>query len=223
LISFVPCADAIPNKDGIYGFCKVRGTFANIHEADQRAIELIQKVDSVHKILTVKNGSPFPIINPKNSTKFSESVTKVDVKACAKDEISRFVKMSSEEDKKVMEELKEREKQLREDVARSPEENECSILDKYIFARKKVSDNLFVFVEHRRKLQDMKKIIQKAQEEADEIEKSNPEVLDEYKEKYALAEKQAGIDKSNDPMAKMIRQNMFEKPNLNEIFSNNLV
>ncbi len=38
---------------------KIRGTFANVDESDQRALELIQKHDSVHKIYHVKVGTPF--------------------------------------------------------------------------------------------------------------------------------------------------------------------
>ncbi len=66
LISFVPCNDAKPNKYGVYGFAKIRGTFANVDESDQRALELIQKHDSVHKIYHVKVGTPFPIVHPKS-------------------------------------------------------------------------------------------------------------------------------------------------------------
>ncbi len=60
-----------------------------------------------------------------------------------------------------MEELKEREKQLKEDVSKTPEQklNELTPLDKYIYARKRLSDNLFVFEEHRKKLHDVKKVI----------------------------------------------------------------
>ncbi len=44
-----------PNKYGVYGFAKIRGTFANVDESDQRALELIQKHDSVHKIYHVNS------------------------------------------------------------------------------------------------------------------------------------------------------------------------
>jgi hypothetical protein len=225
LFSFVPCEDAKPNKYGIYGFAKIRGTFQNVEESDQRASELIQKHDSVHKIYHMKVGTPFPVLNPEISSKFAASVNEINIKGNAKNEISKFVKKAGEEDKKIMEELKDRERQLREDVAKTPEEKaeEMTPLESYIFARKKMSDNLFVFVEHRKKLHDVKKVILQAEKDAEILEKSNPEVLKEYKEKYDKASKEAGIDKSNDEMSIMIRENIYNKPNLTKIFSEDLV
>jgi hypothetical protein len=225
LFSFVPSIDAKPNKFGVYGFIKIRGTFPNVTESDQRAAELLQKHDSMHKIYHIKVGTPAPIVNPKMSAHFAASINEVDVKADAKNDISKFVKEAGEQDKKVMEELKERERQLREDVSKTPEEKASALtpLDKYIFARKRVSDNLFVFVEHRKKLHDVKNVILHAQKEADTIEEENPEVLTEYKDKYEQASKDSGIDKSNDQMAVMIRENFYNKPNLADIFSKDLV
>ncbi len=193
LISFVPCNDAKPNKYGVYGFAKIRGTFANVDESDQRALELIQKHDSVHKIYHVKVGTPFPIVHPKISSHYAASVNEIDVKADAKNEISRFVKTAGEEDKKIMEELKEREKQLKEDVSKTPEQklNELTPLDKYIYARKRLSDNLFVFEEHRKKLHDVKKVILQAELEANSLEETNPEVINQYKEKYEKSSKRS--------------------------------
>jgi gas vesicle protein len=225
LFSFVPCADAKPNKYGVYGFAKIRGTFANIEQSDQRAAELIQKHDSIHKIYHVKVGTPFPVVLPKVSQTFAASVKDVNVKGDAKNEISRFVKDVGEEDKKVMEELKDRERQLREDVAKSPEQKaaELTPLDSYIYARKRMSDNLFVFEEHRKKLHDVKAVILQAQAEANALEESNPDVLNEYKDKYDKASKESGIDTSTDNMALMIRKNFYEKPDLDTIFSTNLI
>lgn len=225
LFSFVPCKDAKPNKYGVYGFAKIRGSFVSIDESDKKATELIQKHDSVHKIFHVKVGAPFPVANPAVSSAFAESVKEVDVKADAKDEISRFVKEASEKDKKVMMEIKERERQLREDVAKSPEQkkSEMTALDRYIFARKKISDNLFVFVEHRKKLHDVKKIILQAEIEANEIEQESPEVLSQFIQKYKKACEESGINLSNDRMAIMIRENFENKPNLSNIFSTDLV
>ncbi len=90
-----------------------------------------------------------------------------------------------------MEELKEREKQLKEDVSKTPEQklNELTPLDKYIYARKRLSDNLFVFEEHRKKLHDVKKVILQAELEANSLEETNPEVINQYKEKYEKAAK----------------------------------
>lgn len=225
LFSFVPCKDAKPNRYGVYGYAKIRGSFQNADECDHRAAEIIQRHDSVHKIYHVKIGSPFPVVHPKVSEYYAADVNEINVKGDAQSEISKFVKSAGQEDKKIMEEIKGRERQLREEVSKTPEQKteELTPLDKYIFARKRLSDNLFVFVEHRKKLHDVKKVILKAEAEANELEASNPEVLNDYKEKYDKASKESGVDKSNDDMAVMIRENFYNKPNLEEIFSKDLV
>lgn len=225
LISFVPSEGATPDKHGVFGFAKMRGVFENEEKAQHKAMELIQQVDSHNKIYHVEIGSPFPIVDPSESEKFSSDVDEVDLRAEAKNCISKFVRKSGEEDQKKMEELQERERQLREDVSKTPEQHEAerTPLDKYIFARKKLSDNLYVFTEHRNKLHEVKAVIEKAEKEADGIAEEFPSVLDEYKEKFDKVSKETGLDLSKDSMALMIKQYFNHKPNLKEIFQNNKV
>jgi hypothetical protein len=225
LISFVPSENAVADKHGVFGFAKIRGVFENEEKAQHRAMELIQQVDSHNKIYHVKVGSPFPIVRPSDSEKFSSDVDEVDLRAEAKNCISKFVRQAGEEDQKKMEELQERERQLREDVSKTPEQHEAekTPLDKYIFARKKLSDNLYVFTEHRNKLHEVKAVIIKAEKEAEDIAEQFPNVLDEYKEKFDKVSKETGLDRSKDSMALMIKQYFNDKPNLQEIFGNNQV
>jgi hypothetical protein len=50
LISFVPAKGAKPNDQGVYGFAKLRGNYANTEEASEQAERLIRNVDSYHQI-----------------------------------------------------------------------------------------------------------------------------------------------------------------------------
>ncbi len=51
-----------------------------------------------------------------------------------------------------------------------------------------------------------KKLYFRPELEANSLEETNPEVINQYKEKYEKAAKEAGIDKSTDAMAIMIKE-----------------
>ena len=59
LISFVPAKGATPNKNGIYGFAKLRGNFNTSTECNERAEYLIRNVDSYHQIYHAYVGRQF--------------------------------------------------------------------------------------------------------------------------------------------------------------------
>ena len=88
LVSFIPSIQAKPDKDGIYGMIKVRGTFATEDEANSRAEFLIKNVDSYHKIYTVFTGRPFPATE---SSKFSHATTEIDIRNKIKNIVSEDV------------------------------------------------------------------------------------------------------------------------------------
>jgi ribosomal protein L29 len=222
LFSFMPSKDAKPDKHGIYGFAKIRGTYANEEQAQQRAIYIIQQVDSVNKIFHVKTGMPFPV---STRSDFSCKIDNVDLTANAKETISNLVRQAGDEDKKQIQEIRDRELQLKADVSKTSEQHKAELtpLDKYIFARKKLSDNLYVFVEHKKQLACIKTVICDAQKESEMIENEYPYVLDEYKEKYEQAARESGINESMDHMALMIKQYFNEKPDLDKIFNSDLL
>ena len=49
LISFVPAKGATANKNGVYGFAKLRGNYSTMFEADKRAEMLIRDHDSYNQ------------------------------------------------------------------------------------------------------------------------------------------------------------------------------
>jgi hypothetical protein len=74
LFSFLPCEGATPNRLGIFGFAKVRGVYATEKEANDRAVYLIRKIDSVNKIHHVRVGQSFPLGSLDFQEKWTESV-----------------------------------------------------------------------------------------------------------------------------------------------------
>lgn len=51
LTSFIPSKGATPDKNGVFGLMRVRGTFSSLREADAKCDELIRTVDSTREIL----------------------------------------------------------------------------------------------------------------------------------------------------------------------------
>ena len=77
LVSFTPAKGATPNKDGVFGFAKLRGNYASQLEAKQRAEEIIRNIDSYHQIYHTYVGRPFPITA---SSKYSAETDEIDIR-----------------------------------------------------------------------------------------------------------------------------------------------
>jgi hypothetical protein len=89
LFSFVPAKGATPDADGIYGMAKIRGSYDNPMELEQREDMLIRTVDSYHKIYRTFVGKPFPItVDPK----YSQEVKEIDIRKKTTEVISQSIK-----------------------------------------------------------------------------------------------------------------------------------
>ena len=113
LASFVPSKDAVPDKDGIYGMVKFRGAYNTLDELNERAEFLIQNVDSYHKIYHCYTGKPFPATS---SSKYSAETSEVDIRKKVTKVISDDIRQQKMEERKEIEEIKEREKRLLEEI-----------------------------------------------------------------------------------------------------------
>ena len=189
LISFVPAKGATPDKDGIYGFAKLRGNFETDREACERSEHIIKYVDSYHKIYHAYVGRPFPLTL---SSKWSAETNEVDVKNSMIDSISNSVKSKRNEEQKQMEEIKEREKMLMEDVKKDKEDP----LDHYITLKVKKAQLTWSYLETEKKLQEMRDIVNKTRIELDEMDREDPSYKEAYFKKYAEARKASGLDTS---------------------------
>jgi hypothetical protein len=102
LFSFVPSKEAKPDKNGVYGYGKIRGCFSTDIEANQRAEFIIRNVDSYHPIYHGFVGRPFPITA---SSDYSAEVNEIDIKKQMTDSISADVKAKKLEEKKEIEHI----------------------------------------------------------------------------------------------------------------------
>jgi len=185
LVSFVPSVDAVPDKDGVYGMIKVRGSYDNEEEADDRAELLIRTVDSYHKIFTAFVGKPFPATT---SSKWSADTNEIDIKKKVTEVISKDIKRQRMEEKKEIEDIKDREKKLMEDV-----EKDFDPYERYIELRVKKAQLVWTYLETQKKMAEMKESIVKTREEIAELDEEEPSFLSTYREKYMAARRDAGL------------------------------
>lgn len=192
LCSFVPSKDAVPDKDGIYGMIKFRGAYNTTDELNDRAEFLIQNIDSYHKIYHCYVGKPFPATS---SSKFSAETSEVDIRKKVTKVISDDIRQQKREERKEIEEIKEREKRLLDE---SKDDFEEDPLDKYITTRVKKAQLVWTYLETKKKMDQMQKNIVKARQEVKDMDTENPDFILKYKEKYYAARNKAGLKEEND-------------------------
>lgn len=190
LISFVPAKGATPNDDGVFGFAKLRGNFPTEREASEKAEFIIRNVDSYHQIYHAYVGRPFPITI---SSKFSAETDEVDVQKSMKETISTSIKNKKAEDKKEIEEIKERERILKEDVQKDEEDP----TDRYTTLRVKKAQITWSYLDSKKKLEEMKEIIIKTRKEIEEMEKEDDSYKKDYFERYCKARSESGLENKN--------------------------
>lgn len=186
LVSFAPSKGATPDKDGVFGMLKVRGTYATEDEAMIRAEYIVRNVDSYNSILNVYVGRPFPLAS---SRKFIKDTTEVEVKKKITEETSTNIRSKRDEEKKTIQEIEERQKELLADVEKKEEDP----YDVYIELMVKKAQLTWTYKETLKKMEDMKRNIIKAREETARMKEENPDYHAQYMDKYMEARKKAGL------------------------------
>jgi hypothetical protein len=186
LISFIPASGAKPNENGVFGFAKLRGNYQTQIEAAQRAEFLVRNVDSYHKIFHTYVGRPFPITC---SSDYSENTDEIDIRKEMANTISKDIRKKKMEEQGTVKDMKEREKALLEESKRE----DIDPYEHYITQRVKKAQLSWTYLEHIKKLEEVKKSIVSAHNEIITLEKENPKYKDTYYQKYLDARKDAGI------------------------------
>ena len=193
LISWVPAKGATPNEQGIYGFAKLRGNFATEIEANERAEYIIRNVDSYHQIYHSYVGRPFPLTN---NPKFVAEVSEVDIRKNTTESISNNIKNKKDEEQRVADEIKEREKMLLSDTTDKDGDDPYEL---YTTLKVKKAQITWTYLETKKKLEEMKDIIIKTRNEIEELDKQNDDYKKKYFDKYMQARRESGLsDKQNE-------------------------
>lgn len=194
LHSFTPAKGATPDKDGVYGMIKSRGTFQSLDELEKREEQIIKDIDSFHKLYVSYVGRPFPLsFNPKYIAETKE----VDVKKKVATVESEHLKQIKEAERKEIEEVKERERKLLEE-AEKPEDPD----EKYTVLQVKRAQLIWTYLETGKKMDKMKESIIKARKEIADMDKESEEYKKGYMEKYMKARRESHLPDSDESFMK---------------------
>lgn len=223
LFSFVPAKGAKANENGIFGFCKIRNTFNTEEEARQRAEFLIKNVDSYNQIFTVYTGRPFPITNTSD---YSAEVSEVELKKEMAKTISEDVKTKKDTDKQEIKTIMEREKELLAISKKNQEESKQNLpveelpktaddhYENYITLRVKKAQLSWTYLEHIRKMAEVKEALLKAREDIAELDLEYPDFKDSFLEKYMQARADSGLVETKEEAQKTFIQYLVEEADL---------
>jgi len=210
IFSFNPSKKAQPDPDGVYGFIKVRGAFNRLEEAEEKSKELIQYF-SANKIFICEIGKPTPvqeqlinldqIVEVDNPNKNEEVVKYTDL-----------IKEQSMKEKQQIEEIKQRELKLKEDITKDPNDKEP--LQIYLELTHKRATCAYLYNQHKEKLEETKNIVIATRKQLADMDEKYPNLKNEYMEHYEKSCKECGIDKATDDMAVMIKKYIGEDPDL---------
>ena len=190
LISFVPAKGATPNDKGIYGFAKLRGNYPTDNEANEKAEFIIRNVDSYHHVYHAYVGRPFPITTTSD---YSGERKEIDIRKSMVDSVSASIKSKKDDERKQIQEIELREKELLED-SKKEEDNPS---DHYTTLRVKKAQISWTYIETQKKLDEMKLIIIKTRDEIKQMETEDDTYEKTYYNKYCEARKASGLDNSN--------------------------
>jgi hypothetical protein len=204
LISFVPAKGATANKNGVYGFAKLRGNYSTMFEADKRAEMLIRDHDSYNQISTCYVGRPFPITENR---KFSGEINEVDLNKEAAESMGNAITRQRKKDEREVQEIKDREKLLKEDVKVKPGDNPY---EEYITLRVKRAQLVWTYKEHLSKIEEVKNLIIKTREHIQKMDEEHPDYNDSYFEKYRQARVDAGLKETTEESSQNFMKYLVE-------------
>jgi len=211
LISFVPSKGSKPDEHGVYGFAKVRGVYDTEIETEQRSEYIIKNVDSFHKMHYFYVGRPFPITL---SSKYSAEVSEIDIRKQTTDAISTSIKRKTQEDKKEMDEINEREAKLKQDHHRALNDIPEDDYETYITLRVKKAQLIWTYLEHQKKQAEIKEILIKTRKDIEALDGKFPDYQNSYFDKYKEARVKAGLKESDEDTQSNFMKFLIEDVNL---------
>lgn len=187
---FIPAKDAKPNEEGVYGIIKIRGSFPSREEAFAHADDIVQNVDSMNDTLTVRTGMPVPLLAPEVRKGLKHPRVKIQPNQVVRAETKEAIRQKLLDEKRRIEEIKAREKELLEDVKREEEPED----DRYTTLRTSRAQQAMVFLKNIKLCVQMRENIDRCTREIEALDVKDPSLQDTFLDKYDLARKNAGID-----------------------------
>jgi len=190
-ISFVPAKGATPDKDGLYGFMKVRGVFSNENDRDSNTEKIITDYDSYHEILHGLVGHPLPLLKDGDD-RFVLETESVGLKKKMQKELSDDMKERRDKERKEIDEAQTRAKQAQEKEERAiqgyadPEE-------KYTTLRVKRANLIFAVYEMLKNIKRQKDTLLQTVSLIEKMDVEYPQFQNTFYQKYENAAKEVGV------------------------------
>jgi molecular chaperone DnaK (HSP70) len=188
LHSFVPSKGAKPDKDGVFGMIKFRGTFPSQQETNEKAEEIIREMDSYNSVFHGYVGKWFPVTK---SSKYTREVHEIDIQKKTKGIVSDSIKQKRKEDRQEIEQINQREKELREDVKIKPEDRDP--IERYIELKVKKANCMHTLERYKKDIEKLQKIVDNSQEILSTLDEENSDFKDKYVDIYRKAREQVGL------------------------------
>jgi Family of unknown function (DUF5832) len=194
LHSFVPTQGARPDEKGVYGFIKCRGTYATLEDSKLGARRIVENVDSAHTIYTSRTGEPFPVCGEKSRLAVAEEKDIIDIRKHAVKTISDDIRQKRQEEKKEMDEMREREKNLLEESKAAQEDRLVQDpIDVYITCHVKKANLAWTYMKMKKQLEEMVPKIRNAYAEIRAMDSTDPSLQQQYYDRYIEARKAAHV------------------------------
>lgn len=192
--SFVPSKGATPNKEGLYGYLKCRGTFANEDDQDAHAEFIIENVDSYHAIFHGYVGQPIPLVDDSNED-YTLETQQIDIhqKKMSK-ELAADMKEKRENEKRQIEETKQRAEKIRE-KEKAAAKGEVDHEERYTTLRVKRANIIFSMYQLLTTLKRYKDTLHETVGIIEEMDRKFPQYQQTFLTQYEKASSEVGIPK----------------------------
>ena len=199
LFTFVPSANATPDRDGNYGIIKIRGTFPNTQEMNQWSENLIRNVDSLNEIYQGYVGKDMPLTTQDKYCKVEEIDLREQMNDISKDDVRKKREMEDREKKSI----EDRRTALMEE-SKDVKDKCADPLDYYITMRVKRASIRSMQEETEKKLKEYGKLLKEHNRTIHELDDKNPTFEKDYKEKYMKKIRDIGGDEKSNPLMKYL-------------------
>lgn len=199
LHTFVPASGAKPDKDGIYGVMKIRGTFPNEEQANQWCEKIIREVDSYNEIFVGYVGKEFPLTTLDKFAKVDEINLREEMNNIAKEE----VKKKREQEEQEKQSIENRRKALLEE-SRDVKEKSLDPLDFYTTMCIKRASLRSTQEDLEKKKKEIDHLLKEHSKTIHKLDDENPTFCKMFKERYMKSIKDIGGDEKSNPLVKYL-------------------
>lgn len=206
VFTFVPSKDAIPDKDGVFGYSKIRYVSGTEDEAYSFAENIVRTFDSVNENLVGYVGKDFPITL---SNDYCATTKEIDIRmgmdAAAK---HNFQKQKEADDKEVRE-IQERQRKLVSEKNNEKDTENGSQpedLDYYLTLIVKLANVEVAFDKLETQKQEYEKLFKTTKENIETLNTKFPEYKKQYMEKYKQSLETCGANPADNPLIKKMEK-----------------